>query len=161
VTGSSEKFSEKRRRFLGRLEGIETRLARLIEPVPDLCLLQAKLAGWQDDLEAMRSQLAVLDSGIAGLTNQAASVDIGVRDCLRRDLEKTLPVIESKIQSLIARQQAAMEALPAGRPSVTARVSNLENEVAGQRAALIELQECSLRTERTMQKLLKGIDRLL
>jgi uncharacterized coiled-coil protein SlyX len=44
---------------------------------------------------------------------------------------------------------------------VNGRVALLEKEVAQQRAALTELQQCSLQTERTMQKLLKGIDRLL
>jgi uncharacterized coiled-coil protein SlyX len=44
---------------------------------------------------------------------------------------------------------------------VIQRISRLEDEVAGQSAAMSELRECSLRTEQSMQKLLGGIDRLI
>jgi hypothetical protein len=54
---------------------------------------------------------------------------------------------------------------PAGvaaeEPGLAHRVSLLEKEVAGHSAGLSELRECSLRTERTLQKLLLGIDRLI
>jgi uncharacterized coiled-coil protein SlyX len=41
------------------------------------------------------------------------------------------------------------------------RISQLEDEVAGQSAAMNELRECSLRTERSIQKLLGGLDKLI
>jgi uncharacterized coiled-coil protein SlyX len=44
---------------------------------------------------------------------------------------------------------------------VVLRISKLEEEVAGQSAAMADLRECSLSTERSMQKLLEGIDRLV
>jgi hypothetical protein len=44
---------------------------------------------------------------------------------------------------------------------VTHRISRLEEEVAGQSAAMAELRDCSLRTEQSLQKLLGGLDRLL
>jgi uncharacterized coiled-coil protein SlyX len=44
---------------------------------------------------------------------------------------------------------------------VIKRISHLEEEVAGQSAAMSELRECSLRTERSIQKLLGGLDRLV
>ena len=44
---------------------------------------------------------------------------------------------------------------------VIRRISQLEEEVAGQSAAMSELRECSLRTERSIQKLLGGLDRLV
>ncbi len=44
---------------------------------------------------------------------------------------------------------------------VIQRISHLEEEVAGQSAAMSELRECSLRTERSIQKLLGGLDRLV
>ena len=44
---------------------------------------------------------------------------------------------------------------------VVQRISRLEEEFASQSAAMTELRECSLRTERSMQKLLGGLDRLI
>jgi len=44
---------------------------------------------------------------------------------------------------------------------VIQRISRLEEEVAGQSAAVSELRECSLRTEKSMQKLLGGLDKLV
>jgi uncharacterized coiled-coil protein SlyX len=41
------------------------------------------------------------------------------------------------------------------------RISKLEEEVAGQSAAMSELRECSLRTERSIQRLLGSIDKLI
>jgi hypothetical protein len=44
---------------------------------------------------------------------------------------------------------------------VIQRISRLEEEVAGQSAAMGELRECSLRTERSVHKLLGGLDKLI
>ncbi|HEY3823995.1 MAG TPA: hypothetical protein VGL82_05525 [Bryobacteraceae bacterium] len=41
------------------------------------------------------------------------------------------------------------------------RISKLEQEVAGQSAAMSELRECSLRTERSIQRLLGGLEKLV
>ena len=41
------------------------------------------------------------------------------------------------------------------------RIGPLEAELASQRASVIELREYSLRTERSVQKLLEGVDRLV
>jgi hypothetical protein len=41
------------------------------------------------------------------------------------------------------------------------RISRLEDEVAGQSAAMNELRECSLRTERSVHELLGGLDKLI
>jgi hypothetical protein len=45
--------------------------------------------------------------------------------------------------------------------SLEHRISLLEKEVANHSAGLFELRECSLRTERSLQKLLLSIDRLI
>ena len=44
---------------------------------------------------------------------------------------------------------------------VIGRITQLEEEVAGQSAAMTELRECSLRTERSIQQLLGGLDKLI
>jgi uncharacterized coiled-coil protein SlyX len=44
---------------------------------------------------------------------------------------------------------------------VIQRISRLEEDVAGQSAAMSELRECSLRTEQSVQKLLGGLDKLV
>jgi hypothetical protein len=41
------------------------------------------------------------------------------------------------------------------------RLTPIEAEMVSQRAAVSELRECSMRTEKSLQKLLEGIDRLV
>src|ERR1700679_3694636 len=64
------------------------------------------------------------------------------------------------------RTAAEPEGLPSVHPSSHAssledRISLLEKEVGNHSDRLFELRECSLRTERSLQKLLLSIDRLI
>lgn len=59
-------------------------------------------------------------------------------------------------------RQEAIDALLEGvQRKVVDRIARLEEEVAGQSTAMFELRECSLKTERSVQKLMEGIDRLI
>ncbi len=59
------------------------------------------------------------------------------------------------------RQEAIDTLLEGVQRKVVDRIARLEEEVAGQSAAMSELRECSLKTERSVQKLIEGIDRLV
>ena len=100
---------------------------------------------------------------------QEASIDAGLqlRGELREWLEES---VAARITDLELRLQAESERgrkqmLDAFAESVQTRViqriSRLEEEVAGQSAAMSELRECSLRTEQSVQKLLGGLDKLV
>lgn len=149
-----KKESEKHRRFLERLRAIEKRLALLTGPPQDLSVLEARLSRNRTELKVVRERLALLDQGVVGLTSREASADSELRECLRRNAERVAPALDNKLRAFLSTSVDSQN-------NVNGRVALLEKEVAQQRAALTELQQCSLQTERTMQKLLKGIDRLL
>lgn len=86
---------------------------------------------------------------------------------LRRRLEEAVATrladVESKLraESEQSRKQMLDAFVESVQTRVMSRIDRLEEEVAGQSAAMTELRECSLRTEQTMQKLLGGLDRLI
>jgi len=41
------------------------------------------------------------------------------------------------------------------------RVAELESAVAAQHTAIVELRDCSIKTEQTMQKILKSVDSIV
>lgn len=88
-----------------------------------------------DRLRAIETRIA----RVTELSVSPASLDRELNEC-------TAPVIEEKIRSLNPPRR------------IHTRLSGLEDEAKQQRAALDELRECSVQTERTMEKLLKGID---
>ena len=105
--------------------------------------------------------------GITGSGKASSAMSLRLRGELREWLEET---VTARITDLELRLQAESERgrkqmLDAFAESVQTRViqriSRLEEEVAGQSAAMSELRECSLRTEQSMQKLLGGLDKLV
>jgi uncharacterized coiled-coil protein SlyX len=69
--------------------------------------------------------------------------------------------VRLKAESEHGRQQMLDVFVENVQTRVIHRIAQLEEEVAGQSAAMIELRECSLRTERSVQKLLGGLDKLI
>ena len=59
------------------------------------------------------------------------------------------------------RQEVISTLLEGVERKVADRISRLEEEVAGQSAAMMELRECSLKTERSVHRLIEGIERLV
>jgi hypothetical protein len=86
-----------------------------------------------------------------------------LRDWLEESVGVRMAEVETRLRTESERGQKQM--LDAFAESVQTRVihriSRLEEEVAGQSAAMSELRECSLRTEQSVHKLLGGLDKLI
>jgi uncharacterized coiled-coil protein SlyX len=103
----------------------------------------------------------------SGPTDVLGETTLRLRGELRDWLEESVTVrmgeVETRLRMESERGQKQM--LDAFAESVQTRVmhriSRLEEEVAGQSAAMNELRECSLRTELSVHKLLGGLDRLI
>jgi hypothetical protein len=82
---------------------------------------------------------------------------------LEESVAARMAEVESRLQAESERDRKQMlDAFVENVQSrVIQRISHLEEEVAGQSAAMSELRECSLRTEQSIQKLLGGLDRLV
>jgi hypothetical protein len=122
-----------------------------------------RLNSQQADIDGMRAQLASADLGIVHLNQQGEQLREELRGWVDENVRQRIGAAEAKLQRNIERtQQHTLDALVEGvQTRVILRISKLEDEVAGQSAAMAELRECSLSTERSMQKLLEGIDKLV
>jgi hypothetical protein len=94
---------------------------------------------------------------------EVSAVQSQLRDWLEEGLNARMAEVELRLRAESERGRKQM--LDAFAESVETRViqriSRLEEEVAGQSAAMSELRECSLRSEQSMQKLLSGLDGLI
>jgi chromosome segregation ATPase len=125
--------------------------------------VQNRFNAQQAEVEAMRTQLASANLGIAHLNRKDEQLREELRGWVDENVRERLAAAETKLQrSIESAQKSTLDALVEGvQTRVILRISKLEEEVAGQSAAMAELRECSLSTERSMQKLLEGIDRLV
>ncbi|HXJ39479.1 MAG TPA: hypothetical protein VNH18_09375 [Bryobacteraceae bacterium] len=136
-----------------------------------------------DQAEAIRLNLQAAEAGLASLQRGGERFRSEIESSLRRDADRQIASnvderiagVEARLRSLAAslgeevRQQldetlrretlAAVDRGLAG--AVGVRISRLEQDVAAQSTAMQELRECAMHTERNMQKLLAGIDRLI
>jgi hypothetical protein len=111
----------------------------------------------------LRSELAREDERVAALGQIGAQLRVELHGWLEQSVGSRMADVERKLraESDDARRQMLDAFAESVQTRVTHRISRLEQEVAGQSAAMAELRDCSLRTEQSLQKLLGGLDRLL
>ncbi len=112
---------------------------------------------------AIRSELGREDERVAALSQIGAQLRVELQGWLEQSVGSRMADVEAKLraESDDARRQMLDAFAESVQTRVTHRISRLEEEVAGQSAAMAELRDCSLRTEQSLQKLLGGLDRLL
>jgi hypothetical protein len=114
--------------------------------------------------EKLEERLGTLEDRLLNLEVESpAELRVELRDWLDESVTTRIAEVEKRLKSESEVGQKHM--LDAFAESVQSRViqriSRLEEEVASQSAAMNELRDCSLRTERSMQQLLGGIERLI
>ena len=135
-----------------------------MEPAPKLAERLGELENRLLSLEAESPQAI---SHSEGDSQEAGVAEAGLLGELRDWLEESVTSAWPRWKRGSGRNPngARRQMLDAFAESVQTRVihriSRLEEEVAGQSAAMSELRECSLRTEQSIQKLLGGLDRLI
>jgi uncharacterized coiled-coil protein SlyX len=138
-----------------RLGDLENRLLSLEAEAP-------AVAGARPESEKQTAEASAEQTLV-----DSAQTTLQLRGELRNWLEENVNVrmaeVETRLRTESERGQKQM--LDAFAESVQTqviqRISRLEEEVAGQSAAMSELRECSLRTERSVHKLLGGLDKLI
>ena len=115
------------------------------------------------EVAAIRSELGRGEQQFEALSEMGLRLRTELRGWLEESVGARMTDVESRLKAEADRSQKQM--LDAFAESVQTRVmqriSRLENEVAGQSAAMTELRDCSLRTEQSLQKLLGGLDRFI
>lgn len=95
--------------------------------------------------------------------SDAAELQYELHNWMEKSVASKMSDIESRLRAESERgQQEMLDSFVENvQTRVIQRITRLEDEVASQSAAMNELRECSLRTERSVQKLLGGLDRLI
>jgi hypothetical protein len=132
-----------------------------------------RLGALEDRLQSLEVETS--QTAGTGLEYQAEKIvragSVGTAPDLRGELQEWLTEnVAARMTEVEARLNAESERgqkqmldafVDSVQTRVIHRISQLEEEVAGQSAAMNELRECSLRTERSIQKLLGGLDKLI
>jgi uncharacterized coiled-coil protein SlyX len=121
------------------------------------------LAQRLDELENRVTALTPREDTPETVAASAETVREELRIWLESTVSERIADVESRLKTETARgQKEILDVFAEGvEKRVIQRISRLEEEVASQSAAMNELRECSLRTERSVQKLLGGLDRLI
>ena len=127
----------------------------------------SQLDAHAEAVAAVGSQIRAENQTIEALSRAGALSETALRGELRDWLEESVATrmaeAESRLKAETERGQKQMldAFVESVQTRVIHRISQLEEEVAGQSAAMNDLRECSLRTERSIQKLLGGLDKLI
>ena len=163
--------SEEDKQVLARLGGLENRLEQIAEAAPlarqDLAAsgdaICARLDAHQAETDQIMSRLEEAERNVirANETNERLGTEL--RERALADVREQLDEIEQRLaRNMGATRQETLDALADGvQHRVAMRIAQLENDVTGQAATLLELRDCSVKTEQSIQKLLLGIDRLV
>lgn len=155
-------MSGSRHRLLERLDRIEKRIARLSSADPTLQRLDNRIQEQRDERAQARARLAALDEKLARLTARPDVADSAVRESLLRHVDSRLPSAEQELHARLSRESATPPSNGSPpREQIMRRVAELESAVAAQHTAIVELRDCSIKTEQTMQKILKSVDSIV
>lgn len=118
--------------------------------------LTNRLDRQQSDVEAIRSHFGTTETLREGLREE---IERGINE----DLDRRLAAVEEKLHLRMkaATRETANAMAASIEMRVTPRISRLETEVSGQSAALAELRDCSLQSERSIQRLLTVLERTI
>jgi uncharacterized coiled-coil protein SlyX len=136
-------------RLTERLAALEGRLQHL-ETVP---------APGQTGPERETSSSAHQQDGMTPVETRHA----GLQDWIQESIGTRMGELEIRLRAESERDRQEMldTVVQTVQTRVIHRITKLEDEVAGQSETMNELRECSLRTERSVQKLLGGLDKLI
>ncbi len=125
--------------------------------------LAARVDRQQSEVETIRHQVSRAVDAIDSVSVSAEEVRNDLQRQLSEDLDRRLSAVEEKLQlNLKAANRETMNAMTASIESrVAPRISRLESDVTAQSAALAELHECAQQSERSMQRLVNVLERVV
>jgi hypothetical protein len=117
----------------------------------------ARMDRQQSEMEGLRRQLSHVDS--AGETADQLRDDLHRQ--LSEELDQRLAIVEEKLHLSMntANREAVNAMLASIETRVTPRIARLESEINSQSAALAELRDCSLQSERSIFRLVTVLER--
>ena len=170
LTHRQEQEKEAEGKLAARLGALEDRLRNVeserAEESPGPAEVSSPGSRIEDqaaEVAAIRSQLSMGSRELETLNEISLRLRGELRTWLEESVGARMADVESKLKAESERSQRQLldAVVESVQTKVTHRISRLEEEVAGQSAAMAELRDCTMRTEQSMQKLLGGLDRLI
>jgi hypothetical protein len=115
-------------------------------------------------VEKLEEKIGALEDRLVTLEAESpVELRVELRDWLDESVTTRMAELETRLkaESSVGQKEMIDAFAESVQTRVIQRISRLEEEVAGQSVAMNELRDCSLRTERSMQQLLGGIERLI
>jgi chromosome segregation ATPase len=124
--------------------------------------LVARVDRQQSDVEAIRHQVQNATRAMDAAARSAEELRHELHAQLSEDLDQRLAAIEEKLflSMKTANRETANAMVASIETRVAPRISRLESDVTSQSAALAELRDCSLQSERSIQRLLTVLERV-
>jgi len=127
----------------------------------------ARMDRQQSDVDSIRQQVAkatqALDSAGNIANHLRSDLQNELDNALDKRLEERLAALETRIHlKMEASQNQTMDAMVnAMENRMAPRIIRMENEIEGQTAAVSELRECALQSERSVQRLIGVLEHLV
>lgn len=130
---------------------------------PALADLAARVDRQQTEVETIRHQVSRAVDALDSVGAAAEDLRADLQRQLSEDLDRRLAVVEEKLHlNMKAANRDTMNAMTASIESrVAPRISRLESDLTVQSAALAELHECAQQSERSMQRLVIVLERVV
>jgi hypothetical protein len=164
--------------FLRRLDHLEKKMSRALSrfdapvaasavPVPDLQTIVANVVARMDrqqsDVDAIRRQVSKAERALDSVGEMANHLRTDLQNELSRSLDERLAAVEARVHLRMegAHGQTLDAMVSAMESKVTPRIVRMESDIARQSAAVSELRECALQSERSIQRLLGVLERVV
>lgn len=137
------------------------------EALPDWRPVFAKITDCMDrqqsEMDAIRDQMSHATRAVESVGAFANELRGELHRSLSRDLDTRIAAVEEQLRSTIeaANEQTVDTMVAALEKRVTPRIARLEEDIVGQASTLVELSECSIQTERSLQRLLRALERVV
>jgi hypothetical protein len=146
--------------------GNSARAEAAANPAPEwqsiLADVVAQIDRQQSDVENIRQQVSTSTRAMESVLGLADDLRDSLHRQISEDLDQRLGAVEEKLHlSMKAANKETVNAIVASiETRVAPRISRLESDVAEQTAAVAELRDCSLQSERSILRLLTVLERV-
>ena len=122
----------------------------------------ARMDRQQADMDAIRQQVSKATRTLDSMGDMASHLRSDLQKELSRSLDERLAAVEARVQlRMEAAHGETLDAMVSAMENrVTPRIVRMESEITGQTAAVSELRECALQSERSIQRLLGVLERI-
>jgi len=123
----------------------------------------ARIDRQQSDVESIRQQVSRATRALDSVGDLANHLRGDLQKELNRSLDERLGAVEARVHlNMEAAHAQTLDAMVSAMENrVTPRIVRMENQIAGQTAAVTELRECALQSERSVQRLVGVLERMM